>query len=165
MFYNKIGSIILAAAALALAAGAVPGCRDDQGPDRGTVLLPVECGASLNLGPGDAEPEDWSGAPRPWTLAANPGADRVTITRSGMCGDECNFVEELVLAPGSGSCPQFVSARRIIAEHGGALGTARDTVQAVEGRLTIQDWGYPTGPVSGRLTGNLEMTFYVAGGD
>ncbi len=165
MSYNTIKPLLAVAALLWTLGGGGAGCREEQGPTGGAKPVTVVCGAELELGPADAKPADWADTPRPWTLARASGSDLITITRSGSCGDECAFVEELVLAPGTGSCPDFVSARRITADHGSALGVARDTVEARGGTLAIQDWSPPRGPLSGRLTGDLELTFYVAADD
>jgi hypothetical protein len=138
------------------------GCEEKDGgsnrPDTSNITL--ICPTDLGLTEEDAAKPDWSGAPRLWSVALQ--GDTVSLTRSGICGDECGFREDLVLLDAGGECPALLSARRIRTEAGSPLGVVSDTVWAEEGELKIQDWEPGTGPVSGELSAEFSLTFYAA---
>lgn len=119
----------------------------------------VECRADLGLGPADAETTDWAGRAVRWS--AHREADRLTLARRRSCGDECNERQELVLEAISSACPRVVSARVVRSESGEPGGRSEVTVSGRSGVLRIQDWEPAGGAVSGRLEGDLDLTFYV----
>ncbi|RPJ48380.1 MAG: hypothetical protein EHM19_02085 [Candidatus Latescibacterota bacterium] len=139
---------------------AAPSCDEDKdgsfGPDssRIAVICPVELGLTEE----DAAEPDWSGALRTWSLETR--GDTLVLTRTGICGDECGFLEELALRDGGKGCPEVVYARRTKHEAGSPGGVRSDTKWAEVGDLKIQDWRPGEGAASGELAAEFRFTFY-----
>lgn len=144
---------------LALLAAGLVGCTGKVEPTRAPIDLAVECGISLGLTEEDGIKEDWGGNLQSWSGSRE--GNRLTFTRRGMCGDECNFTEEIVLILLAGDCPSLLSARVTETDAGSAAGAIEHTRWANEGALQIQDWDPDNGPTSGRLTAEFELTFFV----
>ncbi|MBI4719773.1 MAG: hypothetical protein HY770_00765, partial [Chitinivibrionia bacterium] len=138
-------SILFACCILAACAG----CQVDQSQNAQPPDVPVECGTNLGLTPESGLKTDWDEVLRGWSWSVD-GA-QLTLTRKGLCGDECNFTEEIILAGITDSCPQFVSARFAKTDVGGAKGSVVETIQADKGVLKIEKWEYPNGVISGAL--------------
>lgn len=150
-----IASLILISMVFTLSVG----CRDDQARLDATAAIDVECQANLGLTEASGIIIDWDEQERSWSYSID--AAQITFTRNGMCGDECNFSEKLILAGIADSCPRFVSATYIKTDAGSAHGTVSDTTWAGEGVLRIEKWDYPTGVVSGTLETEVTFTFYI----
>ena len=137
---------------LAIAAAACGG-----GAHAGDVR--IQCGVDLGLGREEGVRQDWGVTARVWTATVT--GDTLSLSRRGPCGDECSYVEEIVLTGLALPCPRLLTARRITSESGSPAGRTRKIVEAAKGTLNIQDWSGPAGIVSGRLTAEFELTFYV----
>lgn len=148
---------------------AICGCQTEQtassdsaqtvnaNPNRAAVE--VECDVDLGLTKASGIKIDWMDEERIWSVAIDDG--QFTLTRHGSCGDECGFVEEISLASADGECPEFVSARRVYHEYMSAKGPSERETRATEGTLEIQDWDVERGIISGKLTSEVEFTFYA----
>jgi hypothetical protein len=148
---NLMPKILCAVAAFSLLAG----CRASNGESE---RVTVTCGVELGLDAENAARKDWSGETRAWSAEAI--GDTLRLTRKGRCGDECNFVDEIVLAGLSATCPRLVRAASTRRDAGSPVPNAARVVEARQGSLAIQDWN-PRGVVSGRLVAELSLTFYV----
>jgi hypothetical protein len=121
--------------------------------------IAVECDVDLGLTPEAGVKIDWMDRERAWTVVVDGGA--ITLSRLSSCGDECTLTEEIVLTSADGGCPALVSARTVLYESMTWQGDGETETRATTGTLAIQDWDLETGVFSGRLTGELEMTFYA----
>lgn len=157
---RRIHTVGIAAFALACVLLIIPGgCRDGQSRLDAPAAIDVECQADLGLTEESGIVIDWDEKERSWNCSID--AAQITFTRSGLCGDECNFIEEMILGSITDSCPRFVSAKYIKIEAGSAAGTVRDTTWATEGTLKIERWEYPTGVLSGTLETEVAFTFFI----
>ncbi len=147
-------TLLLAIPALVFAGPACIG--GTPASDAGVV---IRCGASLQIGPEDGARPDWGRTRRSWSATLR--ADTLTLFRQGQCGDECAYRDEIVLTGLDLECPRLVVARRTRSESGSPLGPVGRTIEANRGTLDFQDWSGPRGVVSGRLTAELVLTFYV----
>lgn len=150
-----IMTIVFACCILAVCAG----CRVDQSQNTQPPDVPVECGVNLGLTPESGLRTGWDETLRGWSWSVD-GA-QLTLTREGLCGDECNFTEKLILTGITDSCPQFVSASFSKTDVGGAKGSVVETIQAGTGVLKIESWEYPEGIISGTLESEVSFTFYI----
>ena len=94
-----------------------------------------------------------------WTAETKDA--RVILTREGMCGDQCFFVEKIILTGLLDKCPQFISARVSHMERGSDSVEVIKTKWAQTGSLKIQDWNYIGGIIRGRLISDIELNFHV----
>ncbi len=140
----------------AVAIGAVlAGCRaSGSNPEE----VRVTCGVTIGLDAENAARKDWSGEIRAWSAEAT--GDTLRLLRKGRCGDECTFVEEIVLAGLSDPCPRLVRATSARRDAGSPVPNATKIVEARRGSLAIQDWD-AKGVMSGRLVAEISLTFYV----
>ena len=69
---------------------------DTDGPDEDPALTyEVRC-TDIGLTAESAGQIDDEGAPLEWTIAHDAEANALTLTRAGSCGQDCEFVDELV---------------------------------------------------------------------
>ncbi len=152
---RTLTNIIVVPAALAILG---LGCRaTGSEAERGVV---VTCGERLEIDAAKASRKDWNGETRGWTAEAK--GDTLRVVRKGRCGDECNFVDEIVLAGIAEKCPRWVRASTTRRDAGSPVKNAGTVVEARSGTLQIQDWHPAGGIVSGRLTAEFSVTFYAA---
>jgi hypothetical protein len=137
---------------------ALAGCRASRGENEDRVE--VTCGDSLGIAPADAARKDWNGEIRQWSAEARD--DTLRLLRKGRCGDECTFVEEIVLSDLAASCPRFVRASITRRDAGSPVpGGAVKVVEARHGTLRFQEWVPMGGRVVGRLDAEFSLTFYA----
>ncbi|HXV13267.1 MAG TPA: hypothetical protein VEC56_03585 [Candidatus Krumholzibacteria bacterium] len=132
----------------------IAGCRANGSEREGVA---VTCGTVLGLDAENAARKDWSGETREWSAEAI--GDTLRLVRKGRCGDECTFVDEIVLAGLSARCPSLVRATTTRRDAGSPVPGAK-IVEAQHGSLAIQDWD-ARGVVSGRLVAEISLMFYV----
>lgn len=125
------------------------------------VQIVVECDVDLGLTLESGVRVDWNEDARTWTVAEE--GSRITLKRSGMCGDECGWVEEIVFE-NTGPCPAFVSARVAQREGMGAKGPVENVTRAAEGKVQLQDWDPQGGIISGRIDAEVAFAFYATFG-
>jgi len=94
------------------------------------------------------------------TWKAETDNQTVILTRLTLCGDECNEKYRLELSQRRGELPRFESASfRRKASDGGSLLRVTERRRLKEGQVAIQNWN-TSGVVSGKVTGDLEFTFW-----
>ncbi|HEX5131881.1 MAG TPA: hypothetical protein VFX92_05280 [Candidatus Krumholzibacteria bacterium] len=147
---RKIHLLIATATVVAIACGTRSRAGDDA--------IVVRCGVNMGIIADDGVRTDWGGSAA-WT--AELRADTLSLRRTGRCGDECTYTEEVVLSDVGSACPRLVAARRIRRESGSPAGRTETVLRAAHGTLDIQDWKVPYGRVSGRLQTELALTFLV----
>lgn len=121
--------------------------------------ISVVCDEDLDLTPASGIRIDWMDLERGWTVTVD--GDEFTLTRRSSCGDECSVTEEIVLNSVDGECPSVVSVRSVLREAMTSQGTVEEVTRATTGTLEIQDWDLESGVFSGRLSTEVEMTFYA----
>jgi len=136
---------------------AVAGCRASRGEDAARVE--VTCAKPLGIKAADAVRKDWSGALREWVAIAHD--DTLQLVRKGRCGDECNFVEEIVLTDLAAACPRLVRASTTRRDAGSPIPGAGKVVEAKKGSLQFQEWAPTGGRIIGRLDAEFSLTFYA----
>jgi hypothetical protein len=157
---NLLEAVPIIAALFTLSALSIGGgCRADQTHSGAPAAIEVQCDADLGLAEASGIMIDWDEQERRWSYSVD--AEQITLTRDGLCGDECRFLEVLKLVNISGPCPQFVSAVYMHSDVGGAQGAVSDTTWAEEGILKIENWEYPGGIISGTLETEVMFTFYI----
>lgn len=132
------------------------------------VLLPA-CDSSTTAS--DAEVVPYSGSPltaedavvtdaigeRTWQAERDGGL--VILTRSDLCGDECNETTKLTLRHrGDGMLPGFVELERIRET---LLPESREVEELEVNRVEVQNWNVD-GVVSGRVRGEVRIVFWYA---
>lgn len=138
----------------ALAAGLLAvSCMAAGAPKKITVT----CHRDLHITKDAARRADWGGE-SVWSASAHN--DTLVLSRKGSCGDECRYVEKIVLTSLSAACPSLVSAT-ITKTDAGSVAPAPRVQTATQGALEIQDWQPRGGIVSGRLKAEFTLTFYA----
>ncbi len=126
-----------------------------EGPDCDDVS--IVCGQDLGLTVDDATVLDDAGLPHTWDVESD--GDRATASWTGSCGDECEETREVAFQDAYEECPRFDFAR-IVHSDCTAEGCVESSEWAVNGSLALQSWDIATGPIAGRLTSEIDISFY-----
>jgi hypothetical protein len=125
----------------------------DSSPETGEGVVVPYVGSRLTAE--DAVFTDGFGIDRTWN--AERDGDLVILTRSQLCGDECNATTELTLChQGEGTLPAFVSLERIRQEF---LPDRREERRLEAEQIQVQDWSV-SGVVSGHVEGEVRFVFW-----
>jgi hypothetical protein len=119
--------------------------------------IKIHCGEALQIGSDSATRKDWGGTST-WEAVAHE--DTLILSRTGQCGDECNYEEKIVFTSLAAKCPTLVVAT-VAKTDRGSPATAPRVNAATRGTLHIQDWKPAGGIVSGKLDAEIKLTFYV----
>ena len=82
--------------------------------------------------------------------------DRVVLSRTGLCGDECSETTELTFRDRGGALPEFEGAELVRQE---LLPERYDRRRLRVERVEVQDWDVE-GVVSGRVRGERDLVFW-----